>query len=190
MFEAGNTFRIMVALGKCATGNGKQSLVAIHIQINKQKTYLQAFVPTGISTKFNTCEMHLTARSRLTKFHSLELILLPFLHWNNPIVSIRSILKLLCLVGPDCGNEKLYRCFILQHGHTFTTYLRLPSTLPNKLPAPYSYHCYKLIQFAHQQVNFGSRGFILQSMHFIICYIFKIKKKRLGCIKSSLYAKI
>lgn len=80
MYEAGNTFRIMVALGKCAMGNGKQSLVTVHIGINQEKTYLQAFVPTGERTTFNTCEMHLTARSRLTQFHSLVLILLPLLY--------------------------------------------------------------------------------------------------------------
>lgn len=36
-----------------------------HVQINKNRTYLHTFIPTGIKTKFNTCEMYLIARSGL-----------------------------------------------------------------------------------------------------------------------------
>lgn len=68
MYWERNTFKEIVVSSKRATGNRKRSVITIHVQINN-KTYLQTFIPTGIKTKFNTCEMYLFARSGL--FQSL-----------------------------------------------------------------------------------------------------------------------
>ena len=103
-----NTFKVIAVLSKHATGNGKRSVMTIHVQINNNKTYLQTFIPTGIKTKFNTCEMYLIARSGL--FQSL-VIRVTFLYCNNPMASIRSILKSLHLVDLYRKTEKLYRYF-------------------------------------------------------------------------------
>lgn len=60
-----------------------------HVQVNNNRTYSHIFIPTGIKTKFNTCEMHLIARSGL--FQSL-VTAVAFLHCNSHRVSITSIL--------------------------------------------------------------------------------------------------
>lgn len=69
MYWERNTFKVIVVLSKHATGNTKQSVMTIQVQTNNNKTYLQTFIPPGIKSKFNTCEMYLIARSGL--FQSL-----------------------------------------------------------------------------------------------------------------------
>lgn len=83
--------------------------MTIHIQINN-KTYLQTFIPTGIKTTFNTCEMHLIANSGLTKV-PLFSNRVTFLHCNNHMASIRSTLKSLHLVDLFHKTEELYTYF-------------------------------------------------------------------------------
>ena len=100
-------------------------VMTIHAQINNNKTYSQTFIPAGIKTKCNSCEMYPIARSGLTKvpISSTNRVTLP--HCNNHMASIRSTLKSLHLVEADwCHKtEKLYRYFNLHllHGRASPT---------------------------------------------------------------------
>lgn len=105
-----NTFEVIVVLSKRATGNRK-SVMTIGVQINNNKTYLQTFIPTGIKTKFNTCEMYPVARFGLIKVPIFSNNRGTFTHCNNHTASIRSTLKSLHPVDLYHKTKKLYRYF-------------------------------------------------------------------------------
>lgn len=143
-----------------------------HVQINN-KTYLHTSIPTGIKTKFNTCEIYLIARSRL--FQSL-VITVAFLHCNSHRVSIRSILHAADLIIRLKSSTGI---FIFNYNMDM-------HLLPSRDPPQHSFQqaasnleleLLQIYPVCSPNVLLGSCGFILQSIHFIICYIFKIKTK-------------
>lgn len=105
-----NTFEVIVVSSKRATGNRK-SVMTTGVQINNNKTYLQTFIPTGIKTKFNTCEMYPIARSGLRKVPIFSNNRGMFPHYDNHTASIRSTPKSLHLVDLHHKTKKLQRYF-------------------------------------------------------------------------------
>lgn len=117
-----------------------------HVKINNKRTYLQTFIPTGIKTKFNTCEMYLIARSGL--FQSLG-IAVAFLYCNSHRVSIRSILHPVDLIIRLKSSTGIFIFFYNMDMHLLPS-RDSPNTLPNKQPATWSWYCYRHILSAHQ----------------------------------------
>lgn len=116
-----------------------------HVQINN-KTYLHTSIPTGIKTKFNTCEIYLIARSRL--FQSL-VITVAFLHCNSHRVSIRSILHAADLIIRLKSSTGIFIFNYNMDMHLLPS-RDPPNTLFNKQPATQSWYCYRYILSAHQ----------------------------------------
>lgn len=143
-----------------------------HVQINHNRTYLHTFIPTGIKTKFNTCEMYLIARSGL--FQS-SAIAVAFLHCNSHRVSIRSILHPVDLILRLKSSTGIFISIYNTDMHCYPA-----ETPPTLFPTSNQQLRAGTVtdrSVCSPNVLSGSCGFILQSIHFIICYIFKIKRK-------------
>lgn len=143
-----------------------------HVQVNNNRTYSHIFIPTGIKTKFNTCEMHLIARSGL--FQSL-VTAVAFLHCNSHRVSITSLLHPVDLIIRLKSSTGIFIFIYNTDMHLLSS--RDPPTLFPISSQQLSAGTVTDIPVCSPNVLFGSCGFILQSTHFIICYILTIKRK-------------